>query len=198
MLLASCAALLWTGPVDAQPAAVPPKGGLPKCQARLDPGDGVNGRALSYTDDGNGTFTDNNTRLMWEEKTGTVGVAPGSPDVHDVNNNYSWSSTGSAADGTVFTDFLATLNTPPCFANHCDWRLPNITELLRLVDYGQFNPAIAPSLPGATQSLFYWSATAYAGDPGDAWVAYLRTGDSALGPKTSSSLVYARAVRSGL
>jgi len=57
--------------------------------------------------------------------------------VHDVNNLYNWSATASAADGTLFTDFLATLNSDSsasialtCFANHCDWRIPNVVELV--------------------------------------------------------------------
>jgi len=68
------------------------------------------------------TVADNETGLLWERKT-TTG------DVHDVGNTYTWSSTGSAADGTAYTEFLATLNTAPGFAGHTDWSLPFISEL---------------------------------------------------------------------
>ena len=111
-------ALLWAGPVGAQPFL----GGLPECVRQLNtcnanlqtcqtdlaecqaeptavfPGDGVDGPALSYTDNGDGTFTDNNTLLMWEMKDTSGGI-------HDVSNTYTWSN--------AFAVFLATLNEEP-------------------------------------------------------------------------------------
>ena len=77
---------LWAGISGAQPF----RGGLPacvrqlntcnanletcqtdleECEAAVFPGDGLDGPALSYTDNGNGTFMDNNTLLTWEKKT---------------------------------------------------------------------------------------------------------------------------------
>jgi len=167
--------LLWAGPVGAQPFP----GGLPRCQASLGtcttnlgtcqtdlaaclaeptvvfPGDGVDGPALSYTNHGDGTVTDNNTLLMWEVKDTGSGI-------HGVNQTFLWSDS--------FTVFLATLNTAPCFASHCDWRMPNVKELQSIVDYSQFDPAIASSFPGSTAAGFYWSSTATAGNASHAWV----------------------------
>ena len=82
------------------------------------------------------TVADTATGLLWERKTGTVGSgaggncnAPGScVDPHDVNNRYSWTSTGSAADGPAFTTFLEDLNGGSGFAGHTGWRLPVISE----------------------------------------------------------------------
>ena len=62
-----------------------------------------------YVNNGDGTLTDNLTGLMWELATGTVGGTQTS-DVKDVNAQYSWSSSGTAADGTMFTIFIAGLN----------------------------------------------------------------------------------------
>jgi hypothetical protein len=127
------------------------------------PGDGAgHGPELSYTDNGDGTATDNNTALIWELKDNNGGI-------HDVDNTYTWSSapTAGAADGTLFTVFLATLNTPPCFAGHCDWRIPHVKELQSLVDYESgHNPSISPTFPGLTAGD-HWSSTRFGG--GTAW-----------------------------
>ena len=93
-------------------------GGLPACQASLRtcqadltacegelatcvtfPGDGVDGPALSYTDNRDGTATDNNTLLMWEQKDNNGGV-------HDMDNAYTWSNNADLPNGTLFTVFL--------------------------------------------------------------------------------------------
>ena len=81
------------------------------------------------------TVADTETGLLWERKTGTVGSllncssTAGCPNTHDVNNIYQWSNTGTAPNGKVHTDFLASLNTAPGFDGHIDWRLPVISEL---------------------------------------------------------------------
>ena len=198
---------------------------LDTCQAtfQIFPGDGYDnpddygvsghGPELSYTDNGDGTFTDNNTKLMWEEKDNSGGI-------HDVNNTYTWSSSGTAADGTLFngtntigTDFLYTLNntcagdeTMYCtndtdctgigngkcgFAGHQDWRIPNVKELQSLVNY--INEYPAWSAPGYCDDSAYWSATS-AATGATAWYVDFSTGkvdDDILKPGSN----HARAVR---
>ena len=63
------------------------------------------GATLSYTDNSDGTITDNNTGLMWEKKDDSGGI-------HDQDNTYTWwggVSEGFLMDGTMVTEFLATL-----------------------------------------------------------------------------------------
>jgi Protein of unknown function (DUF1566) len=180
------------------------KGGLPlcledlaTCQTDLEaceaapcavfPGDGVTGPALSYTDNGDGTFTDNNTHLVWEKKNNVDG------SVHNVENTYEWSESGTAADGDLFTTFLATLNTAPCFAGHCDWRIPNVKELQSLVNYSTLNPAT--SVPGASAADIYWSSTSDTNFPLSAWGVFFYDGHVFLVHKRS--IPHARAVRGG-
>jgi hypothetical protein len=166
---------------------------------------------------GDGTLTDHQTGLMWELKTGTPsGSVCSGGGADDVNNCYKWSSSGTAADGSLFTAFLATLNggdyTSPsagqdvsngptaCFANHCDWRIPTIAELNTILEAsapscGSGPPCIDPAF-GPTQASFYWSSSSLAGNPGFAWDVYFGNGFvGGYGFKTNG--YYARAVRSG-
>ena len=58
---------------------------------------------------------------------------------------------------------------------HCEglgssWRLPNLYELKSLVDYGNYNPAIATALIDIdTNYPYYWSSSEYVSDSSNAW-----------------------------
>ena len=74
-----------------------------------------------FIDNEDGTLSDALTRLTWELK-----VDDGS--IHDPDATWSWSLTGTLADGTAFSSMLAVLNTTH-FAGAVDWRLPTMDEL---------------------------------------------------------------------
>ena len=56
-----------------------------------------------FTDNGDGTVTDNLTTLVWEQKTDD-------DSVHDKDNLYTWATGTYLENGTAFTTLLATLN----------------------------------------------------------------------------------------
>lgn len=82
------------------------------------------GPGLNYEDNGDGAFTDEVTKFMWELKTGTPdtfvncddpdNLPPSCEDPHDVNNRYTWTDSGNGdktdPDGTLFTVFLEQIN----------------------------------------------------------------------------------------
>jgi Protein of unknown function (DUF1566) len=149
---------------------------------------------LSYTDNGNGTVTDNNTGLIWQKCS--VGQ----------NNDATCSGTATyfnwyKASGT----YDASYNSPSqsvCgdirVSGYSDWRLPTKKELRSIVDYSIPYPT-RPTIVGAyfpnTVSSVYWSSTTVAAGPvvawgvdfGDGLVSYYNKGDD----------FYVRCVRGG-
>ena len=130
-----------------------------------------------YLANGDGTVSDLNTGLMWEQKTGILGT-PNPSDIHDINNTYSWSAGvggGTMRDGTAFTGFLATLNNDTastngvnaaitgCFAGHCDWHMPSVAE----------GWTIAPIDPILGPDVGYWSASSWSADSSGTSALYL-------------------------
>jgi len=173
-----------------------------------------------FTDLGDGTVCDSQTGLMWEQKTGTVGaivqcLAPADcPNPHDVNNTYSWSevSLDTEPSGTLYSNFLARLNdlvtandgaTTPCFAGHCDWRIPTISELRSILQTPYpdctASPCIADGFSGPVQAADTWSSSTVPNYPSYAWFVRFDdgfvVGYNPIILKTSD--MYARAVRGG-
>ncbi len=88
--------------------------------------------AASYTDNGDGTVTDNITRLMWQQA-----VAPG---------QYTLSQAGA---------YCPTLT----LGGYNDWRLPTRIELLSIVDVERSDPAIDTTYFPSTPSTSFWSSS---------------------------------------
>jgi hypothetical protein len=98
---------------------------------------------------------------------------------------------------------IAVVNTTPCFAGQCEWRLPNVTELQSLAAYeGTFTfvPAFVDNCSSGCDALTCscgvgaWTSTDYRASLGSAWVV---TGSQVAGSlKTLTWPV--QAVRGGL
>jgi hypothetical protein len=132
----------------------------------------------SYTGNGS-TVTDNVTGLMWMKE-------------YD-NQTYNWyeaSGTYNEAYNPGTTDVCGSST----FAGYSDWRLPDEFELMGIVDYGAFGPAIDSVAFPSTVSTGYWSSTTYAGNP-TAWRVFFSNGTIYNGNKIYD--YYVRCVRGG-
>jgi hypothetical protein len=154
--------------------------------------------ASRYEDTGLGTVIDHQTGLEWQ-KTGNAG------GLTDKDNTYSWSAAIQEPSGTAFTELLFEVNKCASdgvtiadgYAGHCDWRIPQLDELLTIVDCSFGDPCIDQSVFGPMNaSSLYWTANP-SGSPLSlsAWGVYFGTGTADDAGK--NALVPARVVRGG-
>ena len=117
-----------------------------------------------YTDHGDGTVSDNRSGLMWMKCI--YGQA------HNSDDN-SCGGTGAGAGGTWQEAFAkaAAINEGVGTFGYTDWRLPNMKELLSLVDLSSFQPPINQDIFPNTDGQSQWTSTLSAQDGGDAALA---------------------------
>ena len=121
-----------------------------------------------WTDNNDGTVTDNATGLMWAQAT--------------------------APDALVWRDALAWCENL-ALAGYSDWRLPTIKELESLMDDGSDGSQISLAYFPDTVSSYYWTSTTNAYYTEDAWVVNFSYGHNSYGNKAGT--YYVRAVRGG-
>ncbi|MCP4697528.1 MAG: DUF1566 domain-containing protein [Gammaproteobacteria bacterium] len=92
------------------------------------------GAMPTYLDKGDGTVFDLNTGLVWQQSD----------------------------DGTAHSLGLGYCTTL-VLAGHTDWRLPSRQELISIVAYGRYDPAIDTDFFPDTRSNSYWSASYWTG-----------------------------------
>jgi hypothetical protein len=115
-----------------------------------------------FTDNLDGTVTDNLTGLIWLKHANCFGTRTWN-DALSVSNNLASGACG-LTDGSVAGD----------------WRLPNRKEWESLIDFGQSSPALPPGYPFEVYFFdHYWSSTTVAYDPYSAWNVELYVGNFA-------------------
>ena len=119
-----------------------------------------------------GIVTDHKTGLQWQD---------------DYNNNNEEIKTAKWIDAIDYCKNLM-------LGSSNDWRLPNIRELLSIVDHSRYDPAIDPIFQ-YTVSDYYWSSTTYVGYTGAAWDVWFYYGYSNGWNKDDNH--YVRCVRGG-
>ena len=131
-----------------------------------------------FTDNADGTVTDNLTGLIWLKNASCFGQKNWSTALTDCNSLANGAC--SLTDGSVAGD----------------WRLPNLFELESLRDMSNYNPALPSGHPfTSVVSGFYWSGTTNADDTNVAWDVNLYNGSMSSGGKADN--LYAWPVRGG-
>jgi hypothetical protein len=116
-----------------------------------------------FRDEGDGTVTDLLTGLAWSKDADTPG-----PDVCEPVVRKCW---------IEVQDYIRCLN-EKAYLGYTDWRLPNRTELVSLVDRGRRNPALPENHPFTNIGWdHYWSSTSYRSDTANAWTVNMYYGE---------------------
>ena len=121
--------------------------------------------ANHYTDNGDGTITDNLTQLVWQKVPTTTALT--------------WEQALSYAEGLTL-------------AGVSDWRLPNIKELQSLNDEGAMNPSVNTTYFSAIGVKNYWSSTTLLPNPSNltsAWYWNTQYGITTYDTKTNTNYV---------
>ena len=128
--------------------------------------------SANFSRNSNGIVEDSKTGLFWQDDYA---------DNADTIKNTTWSEAINYCEASSL-------------GGYDDWRLPNQKELLSIVDYGVFNPAIS-SVFQKNASDYYWSSTTYASDTNYALDIYFDDGYTNSDDKSYNS--YVRCVRAG-
>jgi len=118
-----------------------------------------------FIDNGDGTISDTKTGLLWQKSDDEV--------------RRTWH---------VAKEYAETLT----LAEHSDWRLPTIEELIGIIDYKCYDPACASIF--TCRSSHYWSGSTCAGYTYYAWAVHFYVGYVYAYDKTFNDF-YVRCVR---
>jgi len=122
---------------------------------------------FAYRDESTQTVTDTETNLMWQDDSAAGSVQK------------TWE--GAIAHCEDLT-----------LGGYSDWRLPSRKELLSIVDYSTYDPAISSVFQNVT-SLSYWSSTSWSKDPIGGLIVEFSDGESMSSNKENDE--YVRCVR---
>lgn len=132
-----------------------------------------------FTNNNNGTVTDNLTGLIWLQKADCFGNQTWANALANANLLNSASNSCGLTDGSAAGD----------------WRLPNINELRSLLDL-QNNPPLPPSghpftgIP-AQIGTYWWTSTTNAKATNNAWYISASDGSEGLSLKSNSRIAWA-------
>lgn len=115
-----------------------------------------------FTDNGNGTITDNITNLVWQKVPNT--------------NTLTWE------DALVYAEGLE-------LGNSTNWRLPNLKELQSISEVTFINPAVNNNFFNISGTKKFWSSTSLPNQTTKAWYWDTQFGITTYDLKTNSNYV---------
>ena len=136
----------------------------------------ASGEDASFTDNADGTISDNCTNLEWKkcsEPDTSITTCGGT------HAFYGWGQALVQCEG---------LN----YGGHTDWRLPNRNELLSIVNLSAFNPPVNTTYFPNTGLDSYWSSSTYVYATGNAWPVEI---SGSTGNDAKNTGYYVRCVR---
>ncbi len=103
-----------------------------------------NGLIPTYKNNGDGTVSDLNTGLMWQQNTADTDNS----STITIDDKLNWQAAINYCAGLTFATFS-------------DWHLPDYFEFVSIVDYGRSAPALHPVFSEVSYPLYprYWTAT---------------------------------------
>lgn len=117
--------------------------------------------ASAYSDNGDGTVSDYDTGLMWQQS--------------ELATLRTWD------EALIYCNGLS-------LADHNNWRLPNIKELTSIIDKSRRKPSIAPVFTNV-QSTNYWSSSPRINNETSVWQVSFLNGYITKTKKTNISFV---------
>ena len=123
----------------------------------------------SFSRSSSGIVTDNLTKLQWQD---------------DYSDNGGTIKSATWQNDINYCEGLS-------LGGYSDWRLPNINELLSIVDYTKLNPSINSTFINTSPLDYYWSST---NNTYYAWIVYFTYGSSRSSYNKYNSF-YVRCVR---
>jgi hypothetical protein len=115
-----------------------------------------------FTDNGNGTITDNITNLVWQKVPNT--------------NTLTWGDALDYAEGLEL-------------GNNANWRLPNIKEIQSISEVGFINPSVNTNFFTISGTKKFWSSTSLPNQTTKAWYWDTQFGITTYDLKTNSNYV---------
>lgn len=147
---------------------------LAECTTNRNPGIMITKPDSQYTDHGDGTVTDNKTRLIWQKCS--------------LGQSYN----AGACDGTAtpmnWQEALTAANNNTQFG-YDDWMLPNVKQLGSLKDVACHNPSINETLFPSTVADYYWSSSPHVYYDNNAWGVNFGSGADGASHKDTTSTV---------